>query len=865
MKSDDTLSRLRWHTVRLLLQNTRNACAREHPLSIFDAVFKFAAGLGESPRDMEYFFHPLSRPAPVVRKGALHELELVFPTASAEECWGFLNGVRRWLSDPDHNFALLETGEVTERSLEALRKQHAAPSGDELCLDFLTPLSILPATPRTLRAFDGAALFRLVSNRLRRWYGEEAEASLAPFRSAFESSVTLPWFWQYVEFHHRAKSRSGRQFVCGMQGPLYVRGDVHRLLPPLLIMQDLHLGPRKAAGQGAFRLREHFPCMDKRLAATSWYASAFDSCLRESDLSFFREEEKERRVAETRDACASGLWRSGDIFPPEDENGTTFPEAVLSPADMLAQRAVRNMLSPAVNNALPGGVLNRRPEKRKSGLPSLAGMAGAAEQTWVLQAYIADFFETLPHKAILESLDAFLPRADEAMRSFLRKAVTLPVRQGGCAVSRDKGILRDSPLSSLLADICLSSADHLMAAQHPYLRCHASILALAPSAEAAASALLLLKERLSSLGLALDNKHTIIRQGRLSPDEEQDALLPPGGRRPLYVVQPGAFVGAEGESILVRRDGELLGKAPLHSTGGIFLHGPGGVSTRLVEQCAQENISLTFCTPSGMPYASLPPCSREWYEGIGTHAAQHAALAAEEKLRAARSLVEAKLRGAELWLLPRLEEKKPLLNALEKALTSLKNAGSTQEIMGVEGAFARTVFPLTNGLVRFEAFRSARRLPHTGKDPWNTLLDTAASLLFSRLHARVTAAGLNPYLGFLHSSKDRYPSLVADLQEPFRHRLDQLVLNLVNQHVVRPEHFHLQGERMFMEREGYIRLLRAFERMLATRFAGESLTVDQGMTRQIRAVRSWALRDMPLNLSVRPCLTEEFSEQLLCR
>lgn len=859
MTSEISLSGLRWRTARLLLQNTRNVCVREHPLSIFDAVFKFAAGLGESPRTMEYFFHPLSRLEPVIRKNALYELELVFPLAQVEECRGFLNAVRLWLSDRSHNFALLETGEIRERSLKALEQPRSLLSGDELCLDFLTPLSILPATPRTLSAFDGPALFRLISNRLRRWYGEYADAVLSPFRSAFEEAVLLPWFWQYVEFHHRSKSHSGRQFVCGMQGPLYVRGNLARLLPPLLVMQELHLGPKRGAGQGAYRIRKDHPFMDRRLAETSWYASAFDQCSRESDMPFFHEDERDSRIAEACDACASGLWRSGcaEIFFPAGQDDLS-PEAVLPPADLLVQRAVRNMLSPAVNNALPRGVISRRPERSRQAVQTLSAMDESEGRTWMLSASVEHLPESLSRQNILESIDAFLPRADTSMRALLREVVSAPARCGNKRISRNHGLLRGSPLSSLLTDLCLRAADCRMAAQGPYLRCNESVMLLAGSPEQAQNLLTQLEANLAPLGLALDEKHTVIRPLSVS---DEDVVLSPGGRKPLHVLQPGSFVGMDGDSIFVRRNGELSGKAPLHATSGIFLYGAGGVSTRLVERCAKEGIALAFCSPSGMPCAALPPSSREWYAGIGAHAARHAALAAEERARAARTLVEAKLYGAKRWLLPRLKEKNILQNALKGAFDSLQRAETTREIMGVEGAFARSVFPLVNGLVLVDFFRSTRRIPREKRDPWNMLLDAAFSLLFARLHTRVLAAGLNPYLGFLHSSSDRYPSLVADLQEPFRHRVEQLALNLVNQNVIRPEHFRREGERLFMEREGYARLLRAFERLLATRFAGESLATGQGMTRLVRDVRRWAILGMPLRLSAHPCSDEENSPE----
>ena len=87
--------------------------------------------------------------------------------------------------------------------------------------------------------------------------------------------------------------------------------------------------------------------MDRRLAETSWYASAFDQSSRESDMPFFHEDERDSRIAEACDACASGLWRSGcaEIFFPAGQDDLS-PEAVLPPADLLVQRAVRNMPLP---------------------------------------------------------------------------------------------------------------------------------------------------------------------------------------------------------------------------------------------------------------------------------------------------------------------------------------------------------------------------------------------------------------------------------------------------------------------------------------------------------------------------------------
>lgn len=869
MMDSPDLSRIRWRTVRLVLQNSRHACAREHPLAIFDAIFKFAARAGAVPDGTDWFFHPLAPLEPVIHAQALYELELVFPQATDAVCRSFVDGVRRWLDDPAHNFHLRDAGDVRERCLDAVWQEQAHTlsidnAEDELCLDFLTPLSIKPVTQRTLAAFGGQALFRLAANRLRRWYGEEADRALEPLRPVFTAARVLPWFWDYVEFRHKAKSRSGEQYICGMQGPLYVRGALDALLPVLLILQELHLGPRKAAGQGAFRLYRHRPCLDRHLDELAWYENAFDQCQRDTDLPFCPDgADRDVHLRQLRDRCASGQWAHGSarLFLPPRGSFPSRPVAVLPPDDLLAQTAVRTMLADPVRKALPAHVPGWRPGKKARDIPALLRKAALEGRPCCVRAIIADVFAHIPLQALRERLDAFLPRADSTMRQFLYDAVTMPVQGHDGEPPQTPGLLPDSPLAPLLADIYLQPLDQALATGGvPCIRHGDTFLLPVATTHDAPPALSRLEENLAALGLGLDPARTKVAHlssDGTDPDVEEDSVLPPAGRRPLYVQQAGAFVGMDGDSVLVRRGEDILGKAPLHTVSGIFLHGAGAVSSRLVQRCVQEELPLTFCSPAGWQYGTLFPCSRTWYGRIGRHAARHAALSPQERDRAARSLVMAKIQGAHSWLLPRLADKAPLRAALERAALSLDGASGSRAIMGVEGALARVVFPLVNGLVRGEAFRSERRLPRTGTDRWNTLLDAAYSLLFARLQALVQAAGLDPWLGFLHSPGDRYPSLVADMQEPFRHRIDQMLVRLVNQNALRPEHLRRDPARWRLEKAGHAILIRHFECLLDTRFAGEDLSVREGMLRQLNRVRGWAHGEGPLRLQPVPCRRDE--------
>lgn len=834
MKASPFLSRLRWHTASLILQNTRSGCSREHPLSIFDAVFKFAAGTSEGLRGMEYFFHPTGPLERFVQKGDTYGLELVFPLAPREKCEAFVEAVRQWLADPAHNFSLREAGPVRERSLDALAAEHPElRQAGEVCLDFLTPLSVKPATHRDMHRFCGTDLFRLFANRLRRWYGEEAAAALEPFRAAFASARLLPWFWEYAEFRHEARSHPGKQYVCGMLGPLYLRGDIAALLPLLLVGQELHAGPKQSAGQGAYRLLEDRPFLDARLAEERWYASALAQCEQETDLPFAGEDELPALL----EACASGEWKSGVaelarrsdppyFIAPVPGGARPGREAILPPADLLLQRAVRNMLAPCVDAALPPSVLRRTAAPAQAAGPRLHIPVCGLEE--------------VPHGRFLELAASFLPASDSATLSFLREAITMRVRADGQEQARDRGLLPGSPLAPLLADLFLLPADKALA-DKGMLRQGA--LFTCPGPEAIPLAQAAVAEALAPLGLRAGEA---VQEGDC-PDRE--VAWPE--RRPLHVRGHGAFAGLDGDSVLVRQDDDETGRIPLQCVGEICLQGAGSVSTKLVQRCVSENIPLSFCTPSGWHIGTLLPASRHWYAGIGTHAARYAALSAEQKAEAARMVLRAKLNGA-LWLMPRTADRKALQEHLERAGASLARARTPQEMMGVEGALARAMYPMVNALVLDAAFRSERRDPHAKADLWNALLDACYSLLFSRLHVHLLSAGLDPYLGFLHSAKDRYPSLAADLQEGFRHRADQLAVKVVNQRVVRPGHFTFKGGRWRMEKAGYAALVRAFESMLDTIYSGETHTVRFGIHTQIDAVKAW-VQGRPLALKEWPC------------
>ena len=113
-------------------------------------------------------------------------------------------------------------------------------------------------------------------------------------------------------------------------------------------------------------------------------------------------------------------------------------------------------------------------------------------------------------------------------------------------------------------------------------------------------------------------------------------------------------------------------------------------------------------------------------------------------------------------------------------------------LRGAEGmASSRyfSVFSLTLKQQQDEfAFSIRSRRPP--RDRINCLLSFLYALVRHDCIAGLTAAGLDPFVGFLHVDRPNRPSLALDLMEEFRPWLaDRLAITLINRQQLGPEHF----------------------------------------------------------------------------
>lgn len=267
----------------------------------------------------------------------------------------------------------------------------------------------------------------------------------------------------------------------------------------------------------------------------------------------------------------------------------------------------------------------------------------------------------------------------------------------------------------------------------------------------------------------------------------------------LYVLTPEAYLTLDGENAVVKKEGDEIGRFPLHSLSQITCFSYMGASPALMGKCAQMQIELTFFSPrgrflaraSGMETGNVLLRRRQYR--IADDAAQSLAIAQNfivGKLYNARWVLE---RGARDHALSVDAERLKTVSAqIRRAIDAALACTDADALRGIEGEAASLYFSVFDELILRQdaAFRFTVRSRRPPLDNVNALLSFAYSLLASECAAALEGVGLDPCVGMLHTDRPGRKSLALDLMEELRPLLaDRFVLTGINNRIFATEHF----------------------------------------------------------------------------
>lgn len=267
----------------------------------------------------------------------------------------------------------------------------------------------------------------------------------------------------------------------------------------------------------------------------------------------------------------------------------------------------------------------------------------------------------------------------------------------------------------------------------------------------------------------------------------------------IYITTQGSYLYRDGETAVVRVNGETKLQIPIHTIGGIVCFGQMSISSPLMGLCSEHGVAISLLTEHGRFIASIHgPVSgnvllrREQYR----HADNLDMSAA-----IARSMVVAKIANCRTVLQravrdrPESDFASKLSQASEQLaqhIRDLETEASLDTIRGKEGDAARRYFSVFDELITSQKedffFHERNRRPPL--DNMNALLSFIYTLLVHDVSAALEGVGLDPAVGFLHRDRPGRASLALDLMEEMRPYLaDRLALSLVNRQQIRGKGF----------------------------------------------------------------------------
>lgn len=265
----------------------------------------------------------------------------------------------------------------------------------------------------------------------------------------------------------------------------------------------------------------------------------------------------------------------------------------------------------------------------------------------------------------------------------------------------------------------------------------------------------------------------------------------------LYVQTPGTSLHLEGSAVRVFHP-EQKGRRilPLVRIDHLVLFAGVDISDELLMWCAENGKTVSWLTGMGRFRARV---SGPTTGNVLLRKAQHRASDdAHHRLQIATAVVAGKIHNSRQVLLRaardasgyRQASLRASADVLAQRLVLLKESGSPDEVLGVEGIAARDYFGALPYLVKDKKLHPAGRTKRPPTDPVNCLLSFLYGMLRVAVHGALEQVGLDPYVGFLHGVRPGKPALALDLMEEFRPLLaDRLAFTLLNRREITGDHF----------------------------------------------------------------------------
>jgi CRISPR-associated protein Cas1 len=306
---------------------------------------------------------------------------------------------------------------------------------------------------------------------------------------------------------------------------------------------------------------------------------------------------------------------------------------------------------------------------------------------------------------------------------------------------------------------------------------------------------------------------------------------------------------------------------PIHHLESICVFGVSTISPPALDLCWEHGVAVNYLSEMGYLQARMTGVADT---SVLLRRAQFRAADDPVKCReVARSIVAGKIQNSRSSLMRAARETecrteqerlKEACEALARQLRDLPEPGEINSIRGVEGMSSSIYFEVFTLMLKQqrEAFEFQMRSRRPPRDRINCLLSFLYALVRHDCVSALTAAGLDPFVGFLHVDRPNRPSLALDLMEEFRPWLaDRLAVTLINRQQIGPNDFRdREGGAVEFTEKGRKLVIKAYQErkqeVLKHPLLDQTTRIAQTPFLQARILARYLRGDMPTYLPIIP-------------
>lgn len=326
----------------------------------------------------------------------------------------------------------------------------------------------------------------------------------------------------------------------------------------------------------------------------------------------------------------------------------------------------------------------------------------------------------------------------------------------------------------------------------------------------------------------------------------------------IVINTPGSYVSKSGECFLLSSDEKKV-EISAKKVDQILITTAAAVTTDALLLAVDNNIDVVFLRYNGQPFG------RVWHSKLGSISTiRRKQLLLQDiplGLQLTKEWISCKLDNQINFLKHLLQNRRDerrrtlIKEAIERiqgfkdkicAIDKYSNVDEARyTLLGYEGNAGRIYFQTLGELIP-DKFKFSERSRNPAKDPFNCMLNYAYGVLYSRVEKACILAGLDPYIGIMHTDNYNRQALVYDIVEMYRGYMDEIVFKLFTTKKVSEEFFEPIEDGIYLNQEGKKVLIEAINKAFETkiRYKGKNIELQNIMQYDCHQIANRILKEV---------------------